>query len=119
MTRLVYTDLSLKFTATANTFPTSTQVANDITQMYKLAAEYMDVDYSATMPDTNYLFAVIKAHVESHENRLFDVNSPGYSGDKHVPPLLFTKAEIDEIAGADDSTQIWTVDSASKTEDID
>jgi hypothetical protein len=119
MTRVVYTDLTLKFTPGTNTFPTATHVANDITNMYKLAAEYMDVDYTALVPDSNFLFAVIKSHVENHVNKLFDVNTPGYSGDRNVPALLFTKDEIDEIAASDDSSQTWTVDSASKSEDID
>jgi len=115
MTRVVYTDLTLPYTPGSSTFPSSTHVANDITHMYKLAAEIMGIEYSATAPDSEFLFGLIKAKVEAHTIALQRANQPG----EHVsvPALVFTEKEEQRLAGSDDADD-WTVDSASKNEDI-
>jgi hypothetical protein len=119
MTRVVYTDLTLNFTPGSSTFPSSTQIANDITNLYRLAAEAMGVAYSASVPDTVTLFALIKSKMENHVDLLQKNNGATPDTRKPVPPLLFSRDEITMMRDAEDSTAgDWTVDSASKNEDI-
>jgi hypothetical protein len=116
MTRLAYTDLALSYTPGASTYPSITHLSGYITALYKEAAEIMGETYSATNPDTDFLFALIKSKVENYVGALQRASQPEASW--NVPTLIFSEKEEIRIRGSEESDSLWTVDSASKTEDI-
>lgn len=119
MTRLVYTDLHLRFTPTTTTFPSSTGLAADITNFYQTAADLMKVAYSATVPDDAYISAMIKYHMEDHWNTVIWNDSHPEVAPQKVPPLMFTKDEVKHFENTTNGTKkTITCDSASKSEDI-
>ena len=96
MTRAVYTDLLVKAPRTTITFPTAIHSTTVITNLYKEASKYTGETYSATVPDTNYLFAIIIGKVSAW---VMDVESyrSKQGGHMPIPPASYTSEEIANI----------------------
>jgi hypothetical protein len=114
MTRCVYTDIPLPFTLSTTTFPTIVQVTAYINNFYRLAADILAVTYSATVPDTPTLFALIVAKLSVYIMRLNEARRhPDMNVQIGADWLTFNQADKDYILGYnkidsnENSQQIW------------
>lgn len=100
MTRCVYTDIPLPFTLSTTTFPTIAQVTSYINNFYMLAAEILGLTYSATVPDTPTLFALIVAKLSVYIMRLNEARRhPDLNVVINADWLTFNQADADSILG--------------------
>jgi hypothetical protein len=114
MTRCVYTDIPLPFTLSTTTFPTIAQTSAMITNFYKLGADILTVTYTATVPDTPTLFALIVSKLSIYIMRLNEARKhPDLNVQISPDWLTFTDVDKQAILGYnkldsnENSQNIW------------
>ena len=106
MTRAAYTDLIIKTPRTATTYPTQAHCTAVITGLYKEASAVyiLNVSYSATVPDTDVLFAIIVSKVSAwvedvqsyrRKETTHMAQPPYYFNDKEIARLTQTKTTVE------------------------
>jgi hypothetical protein len=113
MARITYEDLIIDFTLTTTTFPSIIQAGNLINDLYRQAAELLDVAYSATVPDNATLYALIKGKLSNWIMTMKRKRDYQSNHAQEIPVLLWNDDEANMIVGKTSSRTLWMTSASS------